>query len=299
MRRRLSVRASALGDRAGANGGSSRSRQARSAASIRMTRFTLCGRTQSRPRNPKFCRYFVRGVWATGLGHGPKIRVCVGNVKCLFAGTSKDGSDGTRTRDLRRDRPGQAPRRSTTNSSERPHLQAFLTRESPRHRMVELNVRSTFGPRVGHKIVPSETTSLKTKLMPEIVGEPGLRCAVTYGAIARLALSAQRAEHDQRRRAAVSPTRSSTASADIHSSSRVHARSTPSRAAASRSSVSRRRPVVRNFRRIQKYSSRSESVSWARRAGPSFEGGISARASAAAARSGSSPAPLRRSCALR
>jgi hypothetical protein len=29
----------------------------------------------------------------------------VGNNECLFAGTSRDGSDGTRTRDLRRDRP--------------------------------------------------------------------------------------------------------------------------------------------------------------------------------------------------
>jgi Ser/Thr protein kinase RdoA (MazF antagonist) len=31
----------------------------------------------------------------------------------------------------------------------------------------------------------------------EIAGEPGLRCTVTYGSIARLALSTQRGEHDQ------------------------------------------------------------------------------------------------------
>jgi hypothetical protein len=31
-------------------------------------------------------------------------RHCSGNNICRFAGTSKDGSDGTRTRDLRRDR---------------------------------------------------------------------------------------------------------------------------------------------------------------------------------------------------
>jgi hypothetical protein len=31
----------------------------------------------------------------------------------------------------------------------------------------------------------------------EIAGEPGVRCTVTYGAIARLALSARRGEPDQ------------------------------------------------------------------------------------------------------
>jgi hypothetical protein len=31
-----------------------------------------------------------------------------GNRPCLFAGTFGDGSDGTRTRDLRRDRPVMA-----------------------------------------------------------------------------------------------------------------------------------------------------------------------------------------------
>ena len=39
------------------------------------------------------------------------------------------------------------------NSSEQPHLQRFLTTESLRRRMVEPNVRSTFGPRVGHGIL--------------------------------------------------------------------------------------------------------------------------------------------------
>ena len=49
------------------------------------------------------------------------------------------GSEGTRTRDLRRDRPSRAPRRPATNASERPHLQGFSALESGRHRMVEPN----------------------------------------------------------------------------------------------------------------------------------------------------------------
>ena len=39
----------------------------------------------------------------------------------------RDGSDGTRTRDLRRDRPNRARRRPPTNHSERPHLQGSFT----------------------------------------------------------------------------------------------------------------------------------------------------------------------------
>jgi hypothetical protein len=37
-----------------------------------------------------------------------------GQQKCPFAGTSRDGSDGTRTRDLRRDRPVRGSRRLPT-----------------------------------------------------------------------------------------------------------------------------------------------------------------------------------------
>jgi hypothetical protein len=53
-----------------------------------------------------------------GLGHESKDRVCADNVTCLFAGTSRDGSDGTRTRDLRRDRPVRGSRRFTTIDAE-------------------------------------------------------------------------------------------------------------------------------------------------------------------------------------
>jgi hypothetical protein len=67
-------------------------------------------------------------------------------------------SDGTLTRDLRRDRPSRAPRRPATNASERPHLQGFSALESGRHRMVEPIVQPTFGPRVGHEILSSWTT---------------------------------------------------------------------------------------------------------------------------------------------
>jgi hypothetical protein len=47
---------------------------------------------------------FSSTVWATGLGHETSPRACPDNAKCLFAGTSIDGSDGTRTRDLRPDK---------------------------------------------------------------------------------------------------------------------------------------------------------------------------------------------------
>ena len=44
-------------------------------------------------------------TFGPGMGHESKDRVYADNVTCCFAGTSRDGSDGTRTRDLRRDRP--------------------------------------------------------------------------------------------------------------------------------------------------------------------------------------------------
>jgi hypothetical protein len=77
------------------------------------------------------CRHFVSDVWTTGLGHGARSRVSPDNESCLFAGTLRDGSDGTRTRDLRRDRPNQAPRRLVTYSSERRPLQVFFRTSQP------------------------------------------------------------------------------------------------------------------------------------------------------------------------
>jgi hypothetical protein len=49
----------------------------------------------------------------------------------------KSGSDGTRTRDLRRDGPSRARRRPTTNGSGRAHLQALFAPRLPPLRMVE------------------------------------------------------------------------------------------------------------------------------------------------------------------
>jgi hypothetical protein len=81
-----------------------------------------------------------------------------GNGKCRFAGAFRDGSDGTRTRDLRRDRPSRAQRRPATNASEQPHLQALFAPTPPLLRMVEPIVQSTFGPRVGRENLSQETT---------------------------------------------------------------------------------------------------------------------------------------------
>jgi hypothetical protein len=61
-----------------------------------------------------------------------------------------DPPHGARTRDLRRDRPVQAKRRSATNASKQAHLQALSGRRSTRLRLVEPIVQSTFGPRMGH-----------------------------------------------------------------------------------------------------------------------------------------------------
>ena len=60
------------------------------------------------------------------------------------------GSDGTRTRDLRRDRPSQARRRPKTNAAEQAHLQAlFVPRSSAPHGWANrlIDVWATCGPR--------------------------------------------------------------------------------------------------------------------------------------------------------
>jgi hypothetical protein len=80
-----------------------------------------------------------------------------GNVTSGVAGISCSGSDGTRTRDLRRDRPSRAPRRPATDSSEQAHLQVLFFPTPHRLRMVEPIVKTTFGPRVGHGNLSSWT----------------------------------------------------------------------------------------------------------------------------------------------
>jgi hypothetical protein len=49
----------------------------------------------------------------------------------VFCRGFRSRSDGTRTRDLRRDRPSQVPRRLGMNSSERLHLQVVLRTSQP------------------------------------------------------------------------------------------------------------------------------------------------------------------------
>ena len=68
------------------------------------------------------------------------------------------GSDGTRTRDLRRDRPSRIQRSAATNSSEPPRLQVLIARSARPLRWVERIVQSMFGPRVGHEILSPLTT---------------------------------------------------------------------------------------------------------------------------------------------
>jgi Phage integrase family len=75
------------------------------------------------------------------------------------------GSDGTRTRDLPRDRPSPAHRRSTTNVAERPHLQVLLALGQTPLRMVEPDVRETFGPRVGHQCCQIRRHSVHSRVL--------------------------------------------------------------------------------------------------------------------------------------
>jgi hypothetical protein len=54
------------------------------------------------------CRHFYFRRLGDGIGPRTALLRLIRKQKCLFAGTSRDGSDGTRTRDLRRDRPVMA-----------------------------------------------------------------------------------------------------------------------------------------------------------------------------------------------
>ena len=68
------------------------------------------------------------------------------NRICCFTGLL-DGSDGTRTRDLRRDRPNRARRRPPTDRSNRPQLQAL----SRRGRLRLAWLSRTSNRRLGHE----------------------------------------------------------------------------------------------------------------------------------------------------
>src|SRR5918996_2804594 len=106
-----------------------------------MNRFVLATGKQQLAASAPFAGLLVKIVWATGLGHGRDVASYRTTKKCLFAGTSRDGSDGTRTRDLRRDRPSRAQPRAATNSSEPPRLQMLLARSARPLRMVDVMTR--------------------------------------------------------------------------------------------------------------------------------------------------------------
>jgi hypothetical protein len=86
-----------------------------------------------------------------GLGHEGDLAPGRTTRSAHLQALQQDGSDGTRTRDLRRDRPKRAWRRTSTDRSERPHLQVLSALRLPPLRMVEPIVQSTFwamtGPR--------------------------------------------------------------------------------------------------------------------------------------------------------
>src|SRR6266567_6142040 len=104
------------------------------------------------------CRGFSKKGRATN-GHSNLEKASVKTTQPVdLQGKSLSGSDGTRTRDLRRDRPSRVPRHPATTVSERADLQALFALAPPPLRMVEPIVESTFGPRVGHRILSSRTT---------------------------------------------------------------------------------------------------------------------------------------------
>jgi hypothetical protein len=85
--------------------------------SWRMTGFPPLAGALSRPLRGRFCLFQVicpkisaqaKAVRQQTLRLWGADSVYRGNTRCRFAGTSRDGSDGTRTRDLRRDRPVMA-----------------------------------------------------------------------------------------------------------------------------------------------------------------------------------------------
>jgi hypothetical protein len=110
-----------------------------------------------------FARPFLRGIYRD---HGSR-------RSFVPRSTTKDpdlqelyGSDGTRTRDLRRDRPNQGPRRSGTIHNESPHSQGFFGRglPGPPHSCVNClpDVWATNGPR-----------NVATLAHRNVRGEPG------------------------------------------------------------------------------------------------------------------------------
>src|SRR6266849_4651110 len=98
------------------------------------------------------------------------------------------GSDGTGTRDLRRDRPGRVRRSSPTSRSERAHLLGFFASRSDLARMAPSIGRRSFGPRAGHETLSVPTTRsrlLRVKRDPGSRWKESRNCAVPAGPTGR------------------------------------------------------------------------------------------------------------------
>jgi hypothetical protein len=106
---------------------------------------TLAGIPGYEPLPAGIPRRDVRGIAERRRSFAPKRATKHFDLQVFY------GSNGTRTRDLRRDRPSRAPQRLATNSSVRPHLQGFFdSRVSPApHGSANrpIDVWATSGPR--------------------------------------------------------------------------------------------------------------------------------------------------------
>jgi hypothetical protein len=111
---------------------------------------------------------FVRGFAARG-GSDRLFRrgICAGwkeagfrsdNVKCLFAGTSRDGSDGTRTRDLRRDRPVRLNRLQPVTTRNYGYSRHFHAEQTGSDRLRPAAARQSLCGTCAVDVVPTSTT---------------------------------------------------------------------------------------------------------------------------------------------
>ncbi len=168
----------------------------------------VCATGHECDREIASCRYFVPGVWAM---IGPQDNRFASNPTTELAdlqGKRLSGSDGTRTRDLRRDRPGRVQQRPATNSSEWPHLQVLFALSLPRVRTVEPIVPSTFGPRVGHEVLSSVTTSRTPLWVADVHRDSSLELLLTMSSDRQLVFT----RHDPHQFVAMTDTTQATPS---------------------------------------------------------------------------------------
>ena len=91
-----------------------------------------------------------RNSSAEGAGVGERLVIDSVESVTLVVSKEENGSDGTRTRDLRRDRPLRVQRRPTSSHLHLGHLQGLSRLGSGPFRMVAWVLSRAFGPRVGH-----------------------------------------------------------------------------------------------------------------------------------------------------